>query len=89
MDAAVMDKVIEQYRIGTEPYYRPVGDEVQLFEAAYAVRMPMMLTDAADDVIAQLLSPSIDCTIRQTLARPFEIVIGEMLERPRSDCVLF
>src|SRR5450631_4249933 len=43
MDAAVMDKVIEQYRIGIEPYYRPVGDEVQLFEAAYAERMPMML----------------------------------------------
>src|SRR3990172_4499383 len=43
MDAAVMDKVIEQYRIGSEPYYRSVGDEVQLFEAAYAVRMPMML----------------------------------------------
>src|SRR3990172_8538379 len=43
MDAAVMDKIIEQYRIGTEPYYRSVGDEVQLFEAAYAVRMPMML----------------------------------------------
>jgi nitric oxide reductase NorQ protein len=26
-----------------EPYYRPVADEVELFEAAYSVRMPMML----------------------------------------------
>ncbi|MBS0002165.1 MAG: CbbQ/NirQ/NorQ/GpvN family protein [Thioalkalivibrio sp.] len=26
-----------------EPYYRPVTDEVELYEAAYSVRMPMML----------------------------------------------
>jgi len=31
------------YRIRTEPYYAPVGDEVTLYEAAYAARMPMML----------------------------------------------
>ena len=31
------------YRIADEPYYRPVGNEVALYEAAYAVRMPMML----------------------------------------------
>jgi nitric oxide reductase NorQ protein len=34
---------INQYLIGSEPYYRPTGDEVKLFEAAYALRMPMML----------------------------------------------
>ncbi|CAL1239143.1 CbbQ/NirQ/NorQ/GpvN family protein [Candidatus Methylocalor cossyra] len=33
----------EQYRVTREPYYRPVGDEVRLFEAAYAARMPVML----------------------------------------------
>ncbi|WP_334135046.1 CbbQ/NirQ/NorQ/GpvN family protein [Tepidimonas sp.] len=31
------------YRIAREPYWRAVGDEVALYEAAYAVRMPMML----------------------------------------------
>lgn len=31
------------YRVTREPYYRPVADEVELFEAAYSVRMPMML----------------------------------------------
>ena len=31
------------YRITREPYWRPVADEVALYEAAYAVRMPMML----------------------------------------------
>jgi len=34
---------VEQYLIGQEPYYRPVGDEVDLFEAAYGARMPVML----------------------------------------------
>jgi nitric oxide reductase NorQ protein len=29
--------------IEDEPYYRPVADEIRLFEAAYANRMPMML----------------------------------------------
>ncbi len=32
-----------QYRVAEEPYYRAVGDEIDLFEAAYAVRMPVML----------------------------------------------
>jgi nitric oxide reductase NorQ protein len=35
--------LIAQHCIGQEPYYRPIGDEVALYEAAYAVRMPMML----------------------------------------------
>ena len=34
---------IGQYLIRAEPYYRPTGDEVELYRAAYAVRMPMML----------------------------------------------
>lgn len=38
-----MSDILSQYRIANAPYYRPVGDEVELFEAAYSVRMPMML----------------------------------------------
>lgn len=34
---------IDQYLVKQEPYYRLVGDEVALYEAAYAVRMPVML----------------------------------------------
>ena len=33
----------EQYFVKSEPYYRPVADEVALYQAAYAARMPMML----------------------------------------------
>ena len=35
--------VIDQYKIEKQPYYRPVADEVDLYESAYSVRMPMML----------------------------------------------
>ncbi|WP_340117797.1 CbbQ/NirQ/NorQ/GpvN family protein [Pelagibius sp. 7325] len=34
---------LDAYRIAEEPYYRPTGDEVALYEAAYAGRLPMML----------------------------------------------
>ena len=33
----------EQYLIKDEPYYRAVGSEVEMYEAAYAARMPVML----------------------------------------------
>lgn len=38
-----MTEALDAYRVAKEPYYRPVADEVELFEAAYSVRMPMML----------------------------------------------
>ncbi|MCG5501935.1 CbbQ/NirQ/NorQ/GpvN family protein [Ectothiorhodospira lacustris] len=38
-----MHDIIRDYQIKEEPYYRAVSDEVALYEAAYAVRMPMML----------------------------------------------
>ena len=38
-DASAMDA----YRIGAEPYYRPSGAEIELFEAAYCDRLPVML----------------------------------------------
>ncbi|MSQ59343.1 MAG: CbbQ/NirQ/NorQ/GpvN family protein [Betaproteobacteria bacterium] len=34
---------VAQYAMREEPYYRAVGNEVPLYEAAYAARMPMML----------------------------------------------
>jgi nitric oxide reductase NorQ protein len=33
----------QQYIIKVEPYYEPVANEVELYEAAYNARMPMML----------------------------------------------
>ena len=43
MDRHPADDLITQYLIPQQPYYRPTGDEIALYEAAYAVRMPMML----------------------------------------------
>jgi len=33
----------DQYIIKDEPYYEPVGKEIELYESAYEVRMPMMI----------------------------------------------
>ena len=34
---------IEEYMVGQEPFYLPVADEVDIFEAAYAQRVPILL----------------------------------------------
>ncbi|HEC19237.1 MAG TPA: CbbQ/NirQ/NorQ/GpvN family protein [Gammaproteobacteria bacterium] len=34
---------IEQYKITQEPFYEPQGNEVALYEAAYAARLPVMI----------------------------------------------
>jgi nitric oxide reductase NorQ protein len=34
---------VEEYRLTKEPYYLPLGNEVELFEAAYNSRLPVML----------------------------------------------
>ncbi|QTR51778.1 CbbQ/NirQ/NorQ/GpvN family protein [Candidatus Thiothrix anitrata] len=38
-----MNDLIEQYTVKREPFYRPVANEVELFDAAYSARMPVML----------------------------------------------
>ena len=37
------ESAIEEYRVATEPYYLPVGREVELFEAAHSARLPVIL----------------------------------------------
>ena len=34
---------VEEYRVTSEPYYEPLNDEVALFEAAYAEKIPVLL----------------------------------------------
>lgn len=38
-----VDSGRDQYLVEKEPYYRPVADEVDIYSAAYEVRMPVML----------------------------------------------
>ncbi|RMF90587.1 MAG: CbbQ/NirQ/NorQ/GpvN family protein [Nitrospinota bacterium] len=37
------EKPLEAYQVVTEPYYLPIHDEVELFEAAYASKLPVLL----------------------------------------------
>ncbi|MBL0088652.1 MAG: CbbQ/NirQ/NorQ/GpvN family protein [Ideonella sp.] len=36
-------QALDDWRVATEPYYAPQGDEVQLFEAAWSARLPVMV----------------------------------------------
>lgn len=38
-----MELAVEKYKVGNEPYYKPIAQEVELFEAAYAGKLPVML----------------------------------------------
>ncbi len=38
-----MELAVEKYKVENEPYYLPVGKEVELFDAAYAAKLPVML----------------------------------------------
>src|SRR3989475_13146795 len=37
------ERAIEEYRIVDEPYYLPVDHEIDLFQAAHAARLPVIL----------------------------------------------
>jgi len=37
------EKPFEEYRIVEEPYYLPIGDEVEIFSSAYKARLPVLL----------------------------------------------
>ena len=38
-----MELAVEKYKVENEPYYLPIHQEVELFEAAYAAKLPVML----------------------------------------------
>lgn len=38
-----MELAVEKYKIENEPYYLPINQEVELFEAAYEAKLPAML----------------------------------------------
>ncbi|MEJ7709351.1 MAG: AAA family ATPase [Pyrinomonadaceae bacterium] len=40
---AMVERAIEEFVVLDEPYYVPVAREAELFEAAYAARLPVML----------------------------------------------
>jgi nitric oxide reductase NorQ protein len=38
-----METAVEKFKVAKEPFYLPVSHEVEMFEAAYAARLPVML----------------------------------------------
>src|SRR3982751_808794 len=38
-----MELAVEKFKVADEPFYLPIGNEVALFEAAYAAKLPAML----------------------------------------------
>ncbi len=38
-----MELAVEKYKVESEPYYLPIGQEVELFETAYEAHLPVML----------------------------------------------
>jgi nitric oxide reductase NorQ protein len=42
-DLKMPESAIQEYRVATEPYYLPVGREIELFEAAHSARLPVIL----------------------------------------------
>ncbi len=43
MDLLSQEILPEEYFINDEPYYEPVGDEIEIFEAAYKNKLPVLL----------------------------------------------
>lgn len=39
----MLEQAIQEFRVAQEPFYLPVGREVELFEAAHASRLPVIL----------------------------------------------
>jgi len=38
-----METAVEQFKVADEPFYLPVGNELEIFNAAYAAKLPVML----------------------------------------------
>src|SRR3982751_6164371 len=38
-----MELAVKKYKVANEPFYLPIGQEVELFEAAFAAKLPAML----------------------------------------------
>lgn len=42
-EGAAAGPLLDDYRVHSEPFYRPAGNEIALYQAAYAHRMPLIL----------------------------------------------
>src|SRR5947208_3203780 len=55
-----VEQAIEKYTLAREPYYLAVADEVELFEAAYKAKLPVMLKDLKQSTRQRFVSLEFD-----------------------------
>lgn len=84
-DATRIDRIdpLAAYRIAREPYYRPVADELKLFEAAHALRLPLMLKGPTGCGKSRFVEHMAWCLGRPliTLACNEDITAGDLVGR--------
>ena len=51
---------LQDFIIADEPYYRPVGDEVSIFEAAYRHRLPVNMNRLMGGTVSPSLATARD-----------------------------
>ena len=82
---------VEKYKVKKEPFYLPIKDEVELFEAAYAAKLPAMLkgptgcgkTRFVEYMAHRLKRPLITVACHEDLSSTD--LVGRFLARRRRD----
>ena len=67
--------IIEEYHLEDEPYYVPVGDEVELFEAAYKQRLPLIFKGPSP-VAGAIPLPTLSCPPTTASSKLNDIIIA-------------
>jgi nitric oxide reductase NorQ protein len=79
IEGGALIHAVEEYTIEEEPYYLPIGDEIELFEAAYDQRIPVLLkgpTGAGKTRFVEYMA--------FRLGRPFTKVSAPLRRRDRA-----
>src|SRR5215510_16812 len=73
---------IEEFFVRSEPYYRPVGDELELFTGAYNQRIPVLLTGPTGCGKTRFVE-----YMAWKLGRPLTVVREQGQSQSRADAV--
>src|SRR5260370_17002808 len=87
------ESAIEEYRVAQEPYYLPVGREVELFQAAHSARLPVILkgptgcgkTRFVEHMAWRLERPLITVACHEDLSST-DLLCRFLLEIPHTIC---
>lgn len=80
MSSTFREHPIEESFIREEPFYRPVSDEVEIFEAAYALKIPVLLKGPTGCGKTRFVE-----YMAYRLSRPLTVVHPQAKEAPLSE----